>query len=71
MLNIAEGVGKKTQKDRKNFLVISRGSTLECAALVQFLGSENEMTENFQVEICSGSEEISRTFYVMIKNLEG
>jgi four helix bundle protein len=70
MLNIAEGVGKITTKDRKNFLVISRGSTLECAALIQFLGSENEIPESLQVEISSGLEEISKMLYSMIKNLE-
>jgi four helix bundle protein len=70
MLNIAEGVGKKTPKDRKNFLVISRGSTLECAALIQFLGSENEMTESLQAEMCGGLEEISKMLFAMIRNLE-
>jgi four helix bundle protein len=70
MLNIAEGVGKKTSKDKKNFLVISRGSTLECAALIQFLRSENELPENLGLEISSGLEEISKMLFAMIKNLE-
>ncbi|MCR6638609.1 MAG: four helix bundle protein [Sporocytophaga sp.] len=70
MLNIAEGIGKKTSKDRKNFLIISRGSTLGCAALIQFLASENEMAQNLQMKICSDLEEVSKMLYTMIKNLE-
>jgi len=70
MLNIAEGVGKSTVKDKRNFLVVSRGSTLECAALIQFLGSENEIDDEQQIDISNGLEEISKMLYTMIKNLE-
>jgi four helix bundle protein len=70
MLNIAEGVGKTGPKDRRNFLVISRGSVLECAALIQFLGSEKEIGENLKLNIINSLEEISKMLYAMIKKLE-
>ena len=37
MLNIAEGSGKFTDKDRRNFYVTARGSTFECASIIRML----------------------------------
>ncbi|MDQ2069877.1 four helix bundle protein [Natronospira bacteriovora] len=36
-MNIAEGNGKGTQKDRRRFFEIARGSALECAAIQDVL----------------------------------
>jgi four helix bundle protein len=36
-LNIAEGNGKSSQRDRARFLEMARGSTLECAACLDVL----------------------------------
>ena len=36
-LNIAEGSGKISKKNRKNFYSIARGSALECAAILDVL----------------------------------
>ncbi|MBU1167161.1 four helix bundle protein [Patescibacteria group bacterium] len=40
VLNIAEGAGKYSKKDKKNFYVISRGSANECVALLRILKIE-------------------------------
>ncbi len=37
LLNIAEGNGKTSYKDRKRFFEISRGSALECSACLDIL----------------------------------
>lgn len=37
VLNIAEGSGKVSRKDKKNFYVIARGSCHECAAILNLL----------------------------------
>jgi four helix bundle protein len=37
MLNIAEGSGKTSIKDRKRFYSISRGSAMECASILHSL----------------------------------
>jgi len=70
MLNIAEGSGRMSKKDRRNFFVISRSSAFECAAIFQFLNSVSELSEadlkKYQGEI----EEISKMLYTMINNLE-
>ena len=36
-LNIAEGAGKRTGKDRSRFNAIARGSAMECGAIVDIL----------------------------------
>ena len=37
MLNIAEGTGRFTKPDKRNFYVISRGSAFECVAIFDYL----------------------------------
>jgi len=69
-LNIAEGSAKFSKKDRRNFFITARGSAFECASLIEFLYSENEISEEFKNELNSGFEEISKMLFAMIKNLE-
>jgi four helix bundle protein len=37
ILNIAEGYGKTSQRDKKNYYSIARGSAMECAAILDVL----------------------------------
>ncbi len=70
VLNVAEGSAKLTKKDRKSFFVIARGSTFECAAIIDIIHSENEVSLELKNELDTGFEEISKMLYTMIKNLE-
>ena len=36
-LNIAEGAGKATERDRRRYFSIARGSAMECAAVIDIL----------------------------------
>ena len=45
LLNIAEGNGKYTSKDRCKFFDISRGSALECAACLDAFIAREELKE--------------------------
>ena len=45
VLNIAEGAGKYTKNDKKNFYVIARGSVNECVAIMRILKIEGLITE--------------------------
>lgn len=70
MLNIAEGSSRFSKKDRRNFMVISRGSVFECVAILDFLKDNNEVTETYYDDQCEMLEEISKMLFSMIRNLE-
>ena len=68
-LNIAEGSGRFSKPDRRNFFVISRGSVFECVSILDILhDTETIETEKFQ-SLLLNADELSRILYAMIKNL--
>jgi len=68
VINIAEGTGKLSKNDRKNFYVISRGSVFECASLLEMLYDEdvidNKELENLKLDL----EEVSRLLSGLINS---
>jgi four helix bundle protein len=69
-LNIAEGSGKFSNPDRKNFYIVARASLFESVAILDILHEEELITEFEFKSIESTGEEISKMLYRMIKNLE-
>ena len=70
MLNIAEGSSRFSNKDRKNFLVIARGSAFECAAIMDYLLEMKELsTEDFNL-YTRLLDELSRMLFALIRRLE-
>jgi four helix bundle protein len=69
MLNIAEGSGRTSIKERKYFFTIARGSVFECSALLDLLFAQQEITQSIHTELKTEYEEISRILYTMIRNL--
>jgi four helix bundle protein len=69
VLNIAEGSGKFSKADRRNFYVISRASLFECIAVLDIL-SDRDIIEssNFDVMV-DAADELSRMLFSMIRNL--
>ncbi|MEO1519062.1 MAG: four helix bundle protein [Bacteroidota bacterium] len=68
-LNIAEGSGRFTKPDQRNFYVISRSSVFECVAIFDILKGQEQMTsEDFQA-LYALSDEMSRMLYAMIQRL--
>src|SRR5438105_15606372 len=57
VLNIAEGNGKYTPKDRCRFFDIAHGSALECAAALDILVAKSRATND---QIRSGKERLLR-----------
>lgn len=70
MLNIAEGAGRFTNKDKRHFYVIARGSVYECVALFDFLKDEELVDDVFYKIIYSTLEELSKMLYALIRGLE-
>jgi four helix bundle protein len=69
VLNIAEGSGRFTKPDRKNFFIISRSSIFECIAILDVLKDEEVLEYNQYQKFYFQAEEISKMLFTMIKNL--
>jgi four helix bundle protein len=69
-LNIAEGSGRFSKPDRKNFFIIARSSVFETVAIIDILKDSKTVPEEIQKGIESQADELSRILYAMIKNLE-
>ncbi len=68
-LNIAEGSGKFSKADRRNFFVISRASVFECVAILDIQNDYGKITQDEFDFLCLKADELSRMLYSMIKNL--
>lgn len=68
--NIAEGNGRFTKADRRNFFGIARGSVQECVPLLELALRRGLVTAERQAQLKSRLEEISRMLSGLIKGLE-
>jgi four helix bundle protein len=68
-LNIAEGSGKFSSKDRKNYFTTARASVFECVAILDILSDENSISKTELEILMKNADELSRILYIMIKNL--
>ena len=62
-LNIAEGNGKYTTKDRCRFFDIAHGSALECAAALDILVAKAKLTPD---QIRPGKEQLQKIVQMLI-----
>jgi four helix bundle protein len=69
ILNIAEGSGKFSKPDRRNFFVIARGSVFECVAIIDMLHDSKIIQKESFEDYLNRADELSRILYSMIKNL--
>jgi len=68
-LNIAEGSGKFSKADRKNYFTTSRASLHECVAVLDILHDEKKIDTKLYQKLLVEADEISRILFTMIKNL--
>ncbi len=70
LLNIAEGSGRFTNADKRNFYIIARGSVFECVAIFDYLEDlkviDNETYSKYYFLL----EEISKMLFALIKGLK-
>jgi four helix bundle protein len=62
-LNVAEGNGKFSAKDRSRFFEVARGSALECAACLDVLLARKLVTED---HVLPGKERLARIVQMLI-----
>ena len=70
VLNIAEGSGRFSKPDRRNFFAISRSSVFECVAILDILKDENMIKIDEFDSFYTQAEELSKILFTMIRNLE-
>ena len=70
VLNLAEGSGRFTHPDRRNFYIISRSSIFECVAILDVLKDESVIEENKFRGFYGQAEELSKMLFAMIRNLQ-
>ena len=68
-LNIAEGSGKFSKADMKNYFTTARASLFECVAVVDILKESGRISEFEFEQTMKEADELSRILYAMIKNL--
>ena len=68
--NIAEGNGRFTIADRKNFFIIARGSVQEYVPLLELARRRNLIDELRHASLKSQLEEISKMLSGLIRGLE-
>lgn len=67
--SIAEGSGRFSKPDRRNFFIVSRGSVFECVAILDILHDSGNIDKHIFDSFLKRADELSRILFVMIKNL--
>lgn len=70
ILNIAEGTGKSSKADKRNFFTIARGSVYEVVAIVDILFDDKIITDENKKELYSELEAISKMLLGLINSLK-
>ncbi len=68
VINIAEGSGKYSKADKKNYYTISRGSVYECVSLFEIIFEENQLTKEQFKEFYQKFETISKMLLGLINS---
>ena len=68
--NIAEGAGRFSKADKRNFYVVARGSLAECVAILDLLQSDEIVSAEKYNSFYIIAEEISKMLYAMIREFE-
>src|SRR5271156_3153062 len=68
--NIAEGNGRFTKADRRNFFGIARGSVQECVPLLELASRQGLLKPEVHLKFKNDLEEIARMLSGLINGLE-
>lgn len=67
-INIAEGSGKFSKADKRNFYTISRGSVYECVSLLELIADENQIPKEKYEEFYQKFETLSKILLGLINS---
>ena len=68
VINIAEGSGKFSKPDKRNFYTIARGSAYECVSLLEIIFDENQISKEKFENFYGKFEEISKMLLGLINS---
>jgi four helix bundle protein len=68
VLNLAEGTGRKTTTERKEFLAAARGNIFHCATILQIIKDLGEIDEATYMELYDGYEKASKMLLGMFRS---
>ncbi len=69
-LNIAEGAGRYSRPDKRNFYTIARGSTFECTAIIDILHDKGLLEVEQKKHFYNMLEETSKMLSGLINSLK-
>jgi len=70
ILNIAEGTGKSSKADKKNYFTVARGSTYETAAIIDTLKDDGFIEDDEYNNLYLIYEEISKMLLGLMNSLK-
>lgn len=68
VINIAEGSGKFSKADKRNFYTISRGSTYECVSILEIILDEEQISKEIFTIFYTKFELISKMLLGLINS---
>jgi four helix bundle protein len=69
-LNIAEGAGRYSKPDKRNFYTIARGSVFECTAIIDILHDNGLIDTQQKGHYYNDLEEVSKMLSGLINSLK-
>jgi four helix bundle protein len=67
-LNIAEGAGRYSKADKRNFYIIARGSVFECVAILDVLLTKGRIDSAIRLKHYATLEELSKMLSGLINS---
>ena len=68
-LNIAEGAGRYSKPDKRNFYTVARGSVFECTAIIDILQEKGILSKEKKAEYYNMLEGLSKMLSGLINSL--
>jgi len=68
--NLAEGNGRYTKADRRNFFIIARGSTQECVPLLEVARRRKFISDDVATKLKDDLEQIAKMISGLINGLD-